>query len=150
MTNNPDPQDMVTVFWVLPPGVTLHEAIHNPGAEFTFPQTLTTGDTAPCGSVIQQDGYSGDPGAITADGILSWVNGQPEDHALYLWHTFYETPACVVVTPSPTPTPEIPVPPAPPTLAFTGANTGMLAGEVLVALGIIAVGVSFLWRGKRS
>jgi hypothetical protein len=152
MTAYPDPTD-----WVLPPGITLQQAQANPGAQFTFPQTLTTAATAPCGSVIQRDVYNANPATVTADGVLSWVDGHPEDSALYVSHVFYETPACVVVTPSPSPTPtppptvtEVPVPPTPPTLAQTGANSGTIAGEVFMALGIIIVGASLVWRRYAS
>lgn len=145
------------VDWILPAGVTLQQAQAHPGAQNTFPQQLTTKATAPCGVVIQEDHYSSNPSVLGT--TLEWTNGQPEDHAIVTSWSFYETPACVVVTPSPSPSPsptppptvtEVPVTPTTPQLAQTGANTGVLAGEALMALSILTVGLSFLWRGRRS
>jgi len=127
--------DDYTTTWVLPTGITLNQANANPGGQFMFPQTLTT--EPPCGSVIQEDHYNADPSAVTADGILSWVDGRPEDAGLYVSHTFFETPACVVVEVPPTVT-EVPVPPVTtPTLAETGPD---VTGMVVIALALVVVG----------
>ena len=157
MTDTPTPSPAPTheVVWVLPPGITLQQAEAAPGTQMMFPQTLTTLDTAPCGSVLQIDVYSGDSSTITADSTLSWVNGHPEDSAIYQSHTFTTTPACVVVTPSPTPSPtptpiiEVPVtPPASPTpvLAETGADSWAL---ILVSLAALVSGVTLVRKARR-
>lgn len=157
-----------TTTWVLPTGITLAEAQARPGQEFAFPQTLTT--DPPCGVVIQQDVYNADPSAVTADGVLSWVDGRPEDASLYVSHVFYETPACPPLVcepgfvpgwldengnaqgcvnngnPPPTVT-EVPVPPTTPTLTL--AETGPdVTGMVVIALALVVVG-GLLTRVKR-
>lgn len=93
MTNPID----VDVWWVLPAGVTLEQAEAAPGSEGMFPQAITTLDTAPCGSVLQGDDYTGDFSFL--GNTLEWINGQPEDHAVYVGHVFVATPECVVTPP---------------------------------------------------
>ena len=154
MTNN----DYV-VDWILPTGVTLAQAQAHPGAQNTFPQTLTTKATEPCGIVIQEDHYRSDPSVLGT--TLDWVNGQPEDHLIVTSWSFFETPACVAVTPTPSPSPTPTPSPTPPViiteigtpvynppveLAQTGANAWGLGAEFLMALGIIAVGAGLVWR----
>ena len=159
--------------WVLPAGITLAQAQANPGAEFAFPQTLTTTDAAPCGSVIQRDVYSADPSAVTADGLLSWVDGRPEDSAIYVSHIFFETAPCPVIpecgpgeeaqptetgyvcgpadlpNPIPPTVTEIPVPPTP-HLAETGVLTGegVMWALALVVMGAVAFTIRQIRRGK--
>lgn len=111
-----------------------------------FPQTLT--DTVPCDRWGQADAYSADPSSVTDDGLLTWINGQPEDAAIYVSHTWVYGGDCVVTTPPPTVT-EIPVPPqAPaPQLAETGFDPAVGA---YVALLLVLGGLSLLKWGKRS
>lgn len=58
-----------------------------------FPQTRT--DNIPCERWGQQDVYSADS-AYLGD-TLEWVDGQPEDHAIYVSHTWVYGGSCEVV-----------------------------------------------------
>lgn len=98
----------------LAPGVTTPQS----DADVTWPQTLVSiGQIAPeCEHWVQQDHYRGTKAQIrevVEDGILTRVNGVPEDHAIVVeWHFVYGGP-CATPEPTPTPTPSPTVEPTP-------------------------------------
>ena len=142
-----------------------------------FPQTLT--DTVPCDHWGQADVYNADPTPVTEGGVLSWVNGHPEDSDIYVSHTWVYGGDCVVVTPppmtceegfvpgwldengnpqgcvnngnpDPAPTVEVPAPPTTPDPTSQLAETGADPLLALLAVALVALGVLCMWVRKRA
>lgn len=102
--------------WLTPDTFTTKEqADAKPGWFVMFPQVAVDCEVpVPCERVVQKDWYdiaTKDDEAIleSLDGILEWINGGPEDRAIYDRHVFIEGPECV----DPTPTPEPSITPEP-------------------------------------
>jgi hypothetical protein len=89
-----DPPVTVTVEWSMP--TPEGGWAETPTAETaTWPQILATG--AECGGWSQVDTYTGPQtviDAILADGLLTLVDGVPEDHAVVQSWEFVEQPVC--------------------------------------------------------
>lgn len=90
--------DTTEVWWLLPEG--------GSPSNVTWPQTYLPDSTVPCDRWAQVDRYpvSAIP-ALIADGLLSWVNGQPEDHAVVISWRFEQGPPCETPTSAPTTVP---------------------------------------------
>jgi len=146
-----------SVLWVLPEQYGPETTAEQLTAQITldhsamFPQELT--DTVPCDRWGQADVYNADPAPVTADGVLTWAHGQPEDSSIYVSHTWVyggDCPTEVTPSPLPSPTPEASVPPTPPLPTPQLAETGIdPAVGAYVAFVLVIGGLSLLKWGKR-
>lgn len=93
----PPPPPVVEVVWAMPDGGT--------PSNVTWDQPLYTDE---CGGWNQVDSYTPtDVPALTADGYLRLVDGQPEDHAVVISWRFEEQPPCIETPITPTPAPSV-------------------------------------------
>jgi len=80
-------------YWLVPGAYHDSTAMPPAGAQSTFPQDrLSSLNAAPCGRWVQHDKYTADN--IFLGDTLDWVNGHPEDSAIYGSHEFLWTGDC--------------------------------------------------------